>query len=491
VDKIESDLGYVQIKLENINLIKNYNTILHIINPNEILKIINDLEDHINNSGLKENFTLQQHIKTIKTKIYTLIPHREKRGLFNFIGTLHKILYGIMDDDERQEIADHLQTIDTNNHNIIQNLNSQIKVNKNFNETFLKLKETIQKDRAVSSKIFNEIKENHKTLYIQTLYTDFLLKLKILQDNIEHIQDNISSSRSGIIHSNILTNEEILAYKIDFFKIQQVKVATVIDNRENIIFVIKVPNEILNLPKYLLIPISDKNFYESKFDQKYIIKLNNQTYDLNNNTDLKNIKLLNNCVSRNNCMKTFNNFSDIVIFQESMLILKNQNKANVTSDCDERKFCLLGNFLINFNNCSVRVNEQVFSNKQKEFKHNIFIDDSLNGSKNFLNNKELIYDDIILNHMNNVDQILENKFNKKHNKNFYINEIAICIIFILICIIICKIFCIKNILKVFKRFNMKPQESLQTNGGEVTSSSTDDFTNKITISKTPNSILKC
>jgi len=33
------------------------------------------------------------------------------------------------------------------------------------------------------------ISSNHKDLYIQTIYTDFSLKLKILQDSVEHIQD--------------------------------------------------------------------------------------------------------------------------------------------------------------------------------------------------------------------------------------------------------------------------------------------------------------
>ena len=108
-------MGYTQINIGETDIVVNYNTILHIIKPIEIKKIITDLE--INESKLPTDMTntLTHQIETLIGKLETLIPHRHKRGLLNFIGTIHKWIYGTMDNQDRKEIENHLKTIDTNN----------------------------------------------------------------------------------------------------------------------------------------------------------------------------------------------------------------------------------------------------------------------------------------------------------------------------------------------------------------------------------------
>lgn len=72
------------------------------------------------------------------------------------------------------------------------------------------MKQTIEKDR---SKILNEfakirkqtVKINNKLLYLESL-----LKIGIIKDYIEHIQNNITSNRTGIMGYNILSKEEII-----------------------------------------------------------------------------------------------------------------------------------------------------------------------------------------------------------------------------------------------------------------------------------------
>lgn len=293
VEKIETNFGYSEVKLEEVSIIKKYDTILHIINPGEILSIIDSLEANIKELDLKDKaITLEYQLQTIRNKVQTIIPHREKRGLLNFVGTIYKWLYGTMDDSDRQEIEDHLNTIDRNNHNSIENINKQIKINQNFNETLMKLKNVIEKDRLSVLVRLNELEDYYsKVLYGYTIYIDFALKLKILQDNIEHIQDNIASARLGIIHSNILTNEEIVEYKIDFQKLQNIKLGTVIDNRDNIIFVIRIPKELITLQKTLLIPVGDSQNIELMFDPQEIVRYENQTYNFVKDKDLKNLKI--------------------------------------------------------------------------------------------------------------------------------------------------------------------------------------------------------
>ena len=55
-------------------------------------------------------------LEMARSKLQTIIPTRQPRGLINFIGTGMKWLYETIDDFDRTEIERHLQTIDNNNH---------------------------------------------------------------------------------------------------------------------------------------------------------------------------------------------------------------------------------------------------------------------------------------------------------------------------------------------------------------------------------------
>jgi len=153
LENIKTELGFAEIKLDEVKLTKTFNTILHVFNPNEISKILDNIEINIKEAELQEKaLPLQQQIQTIRNKIQTLIPHRQRRGLFNFVGTMHKWLFGTMDDTDKQDIEEHLKTIDLNNHNSVNYLNKQLKINQHFNKTLMNLGELINKDRLVIRK---------------------------------------------------------------------------------------------------------------------------------------------------------------------------------------------------------------------------------------------------------------------------------------------------------------------------------------------------
>lgn len=164
VEKIEVESGYTQIKLQNVDIVWNYDTVFHIVNIDELEIITNLFEANINASSLTEDkkLVLEHDLRVIRNKLKTLIPHRQKRGLLNFIGTAHKWLYGTMDNNDREEIEKHLNVIDINDHNLIENSNQQVRINKNFNETFIKLKEAIENDRNTISRQFENISKDQK-----------------------------------------------------------------------------------------------------------------------------------------------------------------------------------------------------------------------------------------------------------------------------------------------------------------------------------------
>ncbi|XP_053964071.1 uncharacterized protein LOC128867005 [Anastrepha ludens] len=94
-EDIKSEDGFAEIKLDNIQVITDFDIILHIIKPKEIENIIDALENLAKDSKLTEKGQiLTQEFAILRSKLYTLLPHRQKRGLINILDTTMKWLYG-------------------------------------------------------------------------------------------------------------------------------------------------------------------------------------------------------------------------------------------------------------------------------------------------------------------------------------------------------------------------------------------------------------
>lgn len=230
-------------------------------------------------------------IQNIKSKILTLLPHRRKRGLVNSGGKLLNWLYGTMDNDDRTDIEQHFKITDENNHRIIQNMNQQIKINNNFNKTFELIKSTIENDRLKINNKLNEITKNEVKLFNKQLILELIFKLNLILSHVQHLQDNVASARTNILHPNILTDDEIITYNIDLNKLLNIilELAKHIDN--SIIFAIKIPSETIKTSKKLIVPMVDTNKFEINENMEFFIDLNNKHYIYEENKNLKELKL--------------------------------------------------------------------------------------------------------------------------------------------------------------------------------------------------------
>lgn len=64
---------------------------------------------------------------------------------------------------------------------------------------------------------------------------------------------------------------------------------------------------------------------------------------------------------------------------------------NFESPCDERKFLLNGNYIINFVNCSIKIRDKIFNNKISEFIERFIIpySEEINLHEDILNFEEI------------------------------------------------------------------------------------------------------
>ena len=197
---------------------------------------------------------LQLELMEARNKLMTLIPKqtRQRRGLINGIGSMSKWLFGTMDEEDRQNIQNHLFNIN----NIIENNNQQILINDYFNDTLNHLKLVISNDRKTIEKEINSINKFVEREDKKNLYLEQMTKIQLLKNKIEQLQDNVISAQHSIVHPNILTSYEIQKYEIDYNKLKYIQLGTAFLNNSYLIFGIKIPKtfEIVKLRSIVPIP---------------------------------------------------------------------------------------------------------------------------------------------------------------------------------------------------------------------------------------------
>ncbi|CAD7078749.1 unnamed protein product [Hermetia illucens] len=465
IEKINSEMGYVEIKTDEIELVSNFDIVLHIIHPKDILDLITKIELTINSikPNINKNLATYQ-IESIKSYIRTLIPHKSKRGLINLGGTAMNWIFGTMDNDDRRNIEKHLTTIDQNTHNLIQNLNQQIKINNNFNKTLNLIRNAVESDRLAISNKINSITVAEERNFEQNLFLEQMIKLDLIKRQIETIQETISSARTGILFSNILTIEEIRNYDIDFNKLSNIKLGVAKYINDSIVLAIKIPTKTIKLDKKLLIPIATSDGKQIDQEPEYIIELNNKTYYYQEAKSLKELPPSKNCIVKNNCKFIKSAQDELIEIGNDIVILNNMNNVKLNSSCDSRKMILAGNYFINFRNCTLQINDRIFSNKIVKYISKFVI---LENKYLPQTNAKLTFEEIVYNQEDNIKEIQELKSHKLINSKL---NIPIYVIITIVLISITYIYCKHKKFKV-KIIN-RLQENPELRGGGVTLSET-------------------
>jgi len=465
VEKVETENGYTIFKEAEVLIPKTYNYSLHIVDLNPIEMTILELREVI--SGLISNFTefndrtLLKELDILLNKLMTLkIGHHSihKRGLINFLGTITKWISGTMDDEDRQIINQHLDLVDTNNGNIALTINKQIQINNNLNDTVYKLKNTILDDRQI---IKNFVMNRENQTLTKLIIFDIKLKIQEIDRIINDLQDNIIFSNLNIIHPSLLSYKEIIDYDIDANKLKSLRVGFSKTNTDKLIFLIKIPYKMRKINKKLIIPLAnekDCKVINDKITETF--EINNQYYEYNNNKALYQLNELKHCTLRRDCETIKNCNMEIIKINDNSILIQLANNLSLTSSYDERKFILNGNYFITFYNCSINLDNKIFSNNINEIKNNYIIQNL----EYKPSNSTLTFKEIILETNKNINEI---KLLKYHKILEYsgISIIVIIITVILIMLMTYKYCKRKNIkVKVINRI----QENPNSNEGRVT-----------------------
>lgn len=452
ISNVNSNTGFVKIHLGKEDLVTQTDIVIHIIHPVEILDLLDNILNKTNILEPKQRKLLQTEISEITYKLKTIIPtKRLKRGLINGIGIMSNWLFGTMDEQDRQNIEKHLQLIDQNNHVLITNYNDQIKINNQFHRTINQIKTIIENDRKIVS---NQINILEDSLSKQNLYLDLLLKIQFIKEKIYAIQDNIASIRHGIIHPNILTEEEIENYEIDFYKLQYLKLGLAQFKESSLLLAIKIPRKIKSVQLEVIIPVPNKENKEIDSVNEIIFTFNNKTYTYEKLKTLNELTLSKHCIFKNNCQLINNKLIEIVKIDKETILIKNANNLHINQSCDNRNIIVSNHVLIHFNNCTLNIMDHYFSNLKNMFQERFYY--PLNQTYNFKN--KITFNEIVLENENNVNVIKELKIHKHVS---YIFDMIIFVIGIIGAIVLFKKF-------GYFKINKRIQENSNLKEGEVT-----------------------
>lgn len=438
IQPLTSDNGYTTIKMFEADLINETKIILHLIKPREIQNIIIDLENNVDSLKKEYRNIINNEIQIVKSKLKSITPSqtRTKRGLLNVIGSAQKWLFGLMDDEDRQHILEHLEVTKANNHNIIAATNQQITINEHFNRSITMLKDSIKEDRLKIENSINKIQSSYNEIFNNLQFHSLIMKLKILEEKIDQIQDNIASAKYNLFHPSILTAEEIEINNIDFYKLKLIRMGVLIFAEDTIVFAIKIPDSYIHTTIKLIIPLPNENNLEIAQDRELVTEINGIHYTFEQEKLLKDLKISKNCIFYKNCYWVQNNKTLIETLTDDTILIINAKNTSIYHNCENNNNVKLNkNHVITYNNCTLNINNNIYSNKKTEFYDKII---DLPLTKHDFPRK-LTFDEIVLEHIENIKEIKEIKFE---------NEIMLyggpTILTIIIITVIITIMCIKR-----------------------------------------------
>lgn len=445
-----------------VKLINDYNIILHLINLTECQILINQLKDQYQILPDKDD-QQKQKLDTLEIKLQTLIPHHiiHKRGLINIIGKGMKFVYGTMDDDDRENIEQSLKALEENNEELLKNNNKQVKINQQFNEQFLQLKDIFKRSSNTLNK-YKKIKSEINSLRMEIEFNKNLLEV---QEIIGKISDIIMTSRTGVLTQDILTIQEIFEYEINFDKLKELKI-TLATYNENLLIILSIPtfnDKLFNKIYIQTFPVKNK-----------IIKLHSNEFIETNKTlyyvtkEIKNLQEI-----KDNCIRNLfkNNINldckieefkeeNIIINKEKYLIIKNLQKEKIKQNCNNLDYTLEGNYILELEDCKIEIRNKTYN--KKLYQNNFKIIPLIN-----YNFTEDYYKELNFKPIDNIE-MLESKIHKHITYNLVTFVVVVIIVIFVIIYLRIKLKNKKSITNIsLPTVTFKPLESSKE-GGVIT-----------------------
>lgn len=170
---------------------------------NQTTQLLSELSpSHCNLSKIKQSlFYIQTKLENFENP-----KTRQKRGLINIVGSLHKYLFGTLDNDDLEIINSKFNTLLQNEHEIKTQLDLQssilINLNKKLNDSFLRIDKNFNTLSHVIEKLKNDVECVRIQLNLQEIFTE-------VEDLLSNLETATNLAQHNIIHNFFLPLKNI------------------------------------------------------------------------------------------------------------------------------------------------------------------------------------------------------------------------------------------------------------------------------------------
>lgn len=381
------------IEIGKAKLIEGSTKIIHNINVSVIESMILSIDESIHsNTNSVSNKLIEHKLTKIKTNLEHIKPkHKRRFRRWDALGKAWKWLAGSPD-------ADDLKLIDTSVNQLVSNNNEQITINNQLLEKLNNMTHSLNDVISVDS-------SNYHVLTTEIDQIKAIIKLDMIEDEIEAIQNAILFSKLDLINNRILTAEEV---KLISSSIESQGIPThlieealafvstaVITNGEIIKYIISIPSFSKTSFQHLHIEAIVHNSEKIVIPGKLYLMQNDSIYlqtgpckKLNNwsvckTTDIKDVST-DPCLSKIITGQSGKCSYEIVSTQlpimevtPTILLINNAN-GTLHNTCGITDRPLIGSYLITYTNCSVSFQNFSFTNSILQIVENPIFTPSIN-----------------------------------------------------------------------------------------------------------------
>ena len=429
--------GFTLIQTNYTQLVSSYRYIIHTVN-------LTEYEVNIELIKLSLNFTrnhspeLLREFNELQKKYLTLIPHsRVTRGLIDVFGTGFKYLYGIMDEEDRQDIENHFKNLEATNSKLIKNNDKQITINNEMTKQLQNISSSINQSYE---KITRRIDEFSQTITrfdqeIYQLHFEMLIQknMNALTNEIQKLKEIILMSRLNVLSRDILTYDEIINNNITIEELSEIQLRIAMYN-STLLLILSIPNyETALYANVIIAPVPNKDDHlQLKPEITRVLSLNNILYYPTKYKKQLN-KVIDKCVQTLfenpmiECKFEINTETFVNTITENIALIAN-SKDDLIQNCNTQKIQLNGTYLLKFENCQIQVNQTIISNKN--YVNHLILPNVLKKMTKLVDVSNITLEKIHLQNINNLDKIIDVQYThvQYRNGSFIVISLLLCII---------------------------------------------------------------
>lgn len=442
--------GFVLTRIEETKIIQNYTKLIHFINLTEYEDNINVIKQTISSLTFEIPNSLKFKLQHLEDMYQTIIPHTvQKRGLLNIVGHALKFLTGTMDNNDAEDIAKHFSALEQNEHNLIFNSNSQIKINEKLSKNLNIITEHINTEQNVTVNKINQLQLNvnslEREIYKNNIIRDITENMETLSNHMKNIKETIMLSRLEILSRDILSSKEIEENGITLEKSKYLKLSVATYN-EALLFIISIPNFSNNkFYKVHIEPMPNKNKLQLISPYESVLTSNKEIYEMpnKNENEIRYLKsVTDQCISnifnnkRMHCSYEDNYNEEIKQITSNILVTKNLNQTKLVNTCHQPyEIFISQNNIIKFENCKLQIKNIKFENKIMKYYEHVILPNTVKEIEVRTPNKFSL-EEIHKSNIDNLREIEEVKYQSNKNSWFSISADIVIIVIIIILMIL-------------------------------------------------------